>query len=124
MLAVEDNDTNVEILRAMLALRPQIEVIVAGTGGQGLAMARSQGPDLVLLDLDLPDIDGIEVLRRLRADPSTASLPVIVVSAHAQAELMNAALEAGANDYVAKPLEVKALLHAVDHQLGAQLALP
>jgi PAS domain S-box-containing protein len=123
VLAVEDNDTNVEILRAMLALRPQIEVLVAGTGSQGLALARTQGPDLVLLDLDLPDIDGIEVLRRLRADPSTAALPVIVVSAHAQAELMNAALEAGANDYVAKPLEVKALLHAVDRQLAAQPAL-
>ncbi len=124
VLAVEDNDTNVEILRAMLALRPQIDVIVAGTGGQGLLLARTQGPDLVLLDLDLPDIDGIEVLRRLRADPATASLPVIVVSAHAQAELMNAALEAGANDYVAKPLEVKALLHAVDRQLGAVTLTP
>jgi PAS domain S-box-containing protein len=124
VLAIEDNDTNVQILRAMLALRPQIEVLEAPTGAQGLAQARTQGPDLVLLDLDLPDIDGLEVLRRLRADPATAALPVIVVSAHAQAELMNAALEAGANDYVAKPLEVAALLHAVDRQLAAQDALP
>jgi CheY-like chemotaxis protein len=124
VLCVEDNDTNVEILRAMLALRPQIEVLVANNGAQGLALARTQGPDLLLLDLDLPDMDGIEVLRRLRADLATASLPVVVVSAHAQAELMNAALEAGANDYVAKPLEVRALLHAVDRQLGAVALTP
>ena len=80
---VEDNETNVEVMRGILALRPQVELEVSALGLDGLAAIRQRRPSLILLDMHLPDIDGLELLRHLQADADTADIPVIVVSADA-----------------------------------------
>ena len=119
MLYIEDNETNIEIMRAMLSQRPQVELSVAMTGSDGLAAARRLMPDLVLLDLDLPDINGIAVLHEIRADLRLGHTPVIVVSAYAQSDQVANAFDAGATDYVAKPLQLDTLLSAIDKELDA-----
>jgi CheY-like chemotaxis protein len=117
VLYVEDNDTNVELMRGMLANRPQIDLTVATTGRAGLAAARQRPPHLILLDIGLPDIDGLQVLQLVRDDPRLARVPVIVVSADTTEARIDAALSSGASDFLAKPLDLHALLHAVDTQL-------
>ncbi len=118
---VEDNETNVEVMRGILLRRPQVQFDVSITGLDGLAAIRSQQPDLVLLDMHLPDIDGLELLRHLKADPSTAHIPVVVVSADALASQIEAAMQAGAFHYLTKPVSVAELLSVVDAVLeGAE----
>ena len=82
---VEDNETNVEVMRGILAQRAQVQMEVSVTGLDGLAAVRARLPHLILLDMHLPDISGLELLRHLKADPATATIPVIVVSADATA---------------------------------------
>jgi CheY-like chemotaxis protein len=118
---VEDNETNVEVMRGILSRRPQVRFDVSVTGLDGLAAIRSLRPDLVLLDMHLPDIDGLELLRHLKADPSTAGIPVVVVSADALTSQVDAALRAGASQYLTKPVSVAELLSVVDDVLdGAE----
>jgi CheY-like chemotaxis protein/anti-sigma regulatory factor (Ser/Thr protein kinase) len=117
VLYIEDNDTNVELMRGMLANRPQIDLAVAVNGRDGLAAARARPPHLILLDLGLPDIDGLQVLQLLREDLRLARVPVVVVSADTSAERIDAALSGGASDFLPKPLDLQALLRAVDVQL-------
>ena len=105
---IEDNEDNV----AMLTDRLDIEghsVTAAADGAAGLALVRSLLPDLVLMDLDLPDIDGWEVTRRIRCDPACADIPVIALSAHAMPEHRQHALDAGCDDYEPKPIEFERL---------------
>jgi CheY-like chemotaxis protein len=83
-------------------------------GGLAVAPARELRPDLVLLDLNVPDLDGDEVLRRLKADPATAGIPVVVISADATGRRREAALRADAADYLTKPIDVAALLELLD----------
>ena len=109
ILLVDDDPVNVRLVTLILN-REGYETIVASDGSQGLKMAQDEGPDLVLLDLMLPGMDGFEVLRRLRADSRTAELPVIVVSAQAQLTDEHTALEIGANAYVTKPFRRGELL--------------
>jgi len=111
---VEDNETNVEVMRGILARRPQVQFDVSVTGLDGLAAIRARRPDLILLDMHLPDIDGMELLRHLKADPGTASIPVVVVSADALASQIETALAAGARQYLTKPVSVSQLLGVVD----------
>ncbi len=111
---VEDNETNVEVMRGILLRRPQVHFGVSVTGLDGLAAIRTQRPDLVLLDMHLPDIDGLELLRHLKADPATAAIPVVVVSADALASQIEAAMDAGAAHYLTKPVSVAELLSVVD----------
>jgi CheY-like chemotaxis protein len=80
---VEDNETNVEVMRGILAQRPQVVMDVSMTGLEGLAAIRARRPDVILLDMHLPDISGMELLRHLKADPMTTGIPVVVVSADA-----------------------------------------
>jgi CheY-like chemotaxis protein len=117
VLYIEDNDTNVELMRGMLAKRPQIDLTVAVNGRDGLAAARSKPPHLILLDIGLPDIDGLQVLKLIRDDPRLARVPVIVVSADTSERRIDAALAGGASEFLPKPLNLRALLHAVDQQL-------
>ncbi|HVQ22810.1 MAG TPA: ATP-binding protein, partial [Candidatus Saccharimonadia bacterium] len=114
---VEDNETNVEVMRGILAQRAQVQMEVSVTGLDGLAAVRARVPHLLLLDMQLPDISGLELLRHLKADPATATIPVIVVSADATAQQVDAALDAGAIRYLTKPVAVNELLATVDDLL-------
>ena len=114
---VEDNETNVEVMRGILAQRPQVELQVSMLGCDGLAAIRAQHPDLVLLDMHLPDISGLELLRHLKADERTAAIPVVVVSADALEQQIDAAFEAGASHYLTKPVDVGELLTVLDDLL-------
>ena len=114
---VEDNETNVEVMRGILAQRPQVEMQVSVTGLDGLAAIRARRPDLILLDMHLPDISGMELLRHLRADPLTSTIPIVVVSADALAQQIEAAFEAGCTHYLTKPVSVSELLSVLDDHL-------
>ncbi|MCW2525952.1 MAG: sensor protein [Pseudonocardiales bacterium] len=122
LLCIEDNISNVELMERLISLRPQWTMIVAGHGALGLELATSNQPDLVMLDLHLPDIDGIDVLRRLRADDRTNRATIIVVSADANPNQVKRLLAAGADAYVTKPLAVKEVLGLLDrHDVGLRM---
>ena len=114
---VEDNETNVEVMRGILAQRPQVEMQVSITGLDGLAAIRARRPDLILLDMHLPDISGMELLRHLQQDPHTSGTPIVVVSADALAQQIDAAFDAGCTNYLTKPVNVAELLAVVDDLL-------
>jgi len=117
VLYVEDNLSNLRLVERILALRPSTRLIAAMQGSLALELARQHRPELILLDVHLPDIEGDEVLRRLRADPETRGIPVIVVSAEATVGKIERFLAAGARDYLTKPLDVKQFLAVVDEIL-------
>ena len=114
---IEDNETNAEVMRGILALRPQVKLDISSLGLDGLAAIRARRPSLVLLDMHLPDIDGLELLRHLQADPDTADIPVIVVSADATPARISQAITAGATHYLTKPVNVPQFLSALDEVL-------
>ena len=114
LLCIEDNPANLHLVRSVLALRPQVELLAARHPAEGLALARDARPDLLLLDINMPGMDGYEVLRRLRADPATRSLPVVAISANAKGEDLARGHAAGFDDYLTKPLDVARLLALVD----------
>jgi two-component system, cell cycle response regulator DivK len=109
ILYVEDNEDNVYMLKRRLE-RAGFEVLVAPDGEQGLAMAHDQRPDLILMDLSLPVMDGWEATRRLKGSEETRSIPVIALSAHAMPGDREKALEAGCDEYDAKPVKLPSLL--------------
>lgn len=109
VLYVEDNEDNVYMLKSRLTRRGYT-VLVAGDGGEGVAMARSEQPDLVLMDLSLPVLDGWEATRRIKAAEATRHIPVIALTAHAMAGDRERALEAGCDDFDTKPVELERLL--------------
>jgi CheY-like chemotaxis protein len=114
VLCIEDNPVNALLMREALALRPgEIELRLADSGEHGLEVLASWQPDLVLLDMSLPGIDGLEVLRRLRAQASTAKLPCVAVSADAMPNQIARARTAGFDDYWVKPLDVPTLADRV-----------
>jgi len=117
---VEDNPTNAEVMRGVLGQRPQIRLELSADGASALAAIRAGRPDLVLLDMHLPDIDGLELLRRLKDDPDTEDIPVVAVSADATRERSEQALRAGALHYLTKPVNVAELLAVVDELLERQ----
>ncbi|HEY9419901.1 MAG TPA: response regulator [Thermoanaerobaculia bacterium] len=109
VLLVEDNEMNRDMLSRRLA-RKKYEVLIAVDGGEGIAMARSESPDLILMDMSLPVMDGWEAARQLKASPDTSSIPVIALTAHAMSGDREKALEAGCDDYDTKPIELPRLL--------------
>jgi CheY-like chemotaxis protein len=109
ILYVEDNDDNVYMLKNRLT-RAGFTVVVATDGAQGVAMAQSERPDLILMDLTLPDIDGKEATRRIKADPATNDIPVIALTANAMTGDREEAIAAGCDDFDTKPVELQRLL--------------
>ena len=122
ILYVEDNDDNVYMLKMRLELLDEFEVVVADDGEKGCAAAVAEKPDLILMDLDLPVIDGWEATRRLKADPQTLDIPVIALSAHALAGAREKALAAGCDDFDTKPVDFERLLGKMRVLLKARLS--
>jgi CheY-like chemotaxis protein len=109
ILIVEDNEMNRDMLSRRLERRG-FTVVIAVDGGEGVAMARSESPDLVLMDMSLPVMNGWEATQAIRADESTAHLPVIALTAHSMPGDREKAMEAGCNDYDTKPVDLPRLL--------------
>jgi CheY-like chemotaxis protein len=118
VLYIEDNPVNALIVRELIAQRPNLQLDEAADGLSGIERARIALPNLILLDMQLPDIDGIEVLRRLRADAATAAIPCIALSANAMPDDIQAALGAGFADYWTKPLDFRDFMGALDSLFG------
>ncbi len=117
VLYIEDNLSNLKLIQHILAHRPEVRLIPAMQGRLGLDLAREHRPDLILLDLHLPDIAGDEVLRRLQNDPETRGIPVVMISANATSGQIGRLLAAGARDYLTKPLDVKKFIAVLDEVL-------
>jgi len=117
ILVVEDNDVNRRILQRRLAKRG-FEVVIAEDGALGVALAGSEGPDLILMDMSLPVLDGWEATRRIKADAATRRIPVIALTAHAMVGDEQRALAAGCDDYDVKPIEIERLLAKIDTLLA------
>ncbi len=117
ILYVEDNEDNVYMLSRRLR-RKGYKIMVAVDGAQGIEMARAESPALILMDLNLPVLDGWEATRRLKADPATEAIPVIALSAHAMAGDREKALAAGCDDFDTKPIELGRLLGKITALLG------
>jgi CheY-like chemotaxis protein len=119
ILYVEDNDDNIYMITRRLG-RKDYEVIVAKDGEEGIAMARSEAPSLILMDLDLPVLDGWEATRRLKASDETRHIPVIAVSAYAMVSDRERAMAAGCDDFFSKPVDLKGLLERIESLLPAR----
>jgi two-component system cell cycle response regulator DivK len=113
ILYIEDNDDNIYMLKNRLS-RAGFTVVVATDGTQGIAMAASEQPDLILMDLTLPDINGEEATRRIKADPATQRIPVIALTANAMSSDREKALAAGCDDFDTKPVEMSRLLGKIE----------
>jgi len=116
ILIVEDNMDTYELMRFILERNGYI-TFLAMNGRDGMNAARKQKPDLILMDLSMPEMDGWEAARRIRQDPHTASIPMIAVTAHALPGDRQRALEAGCSDYVTKPINLAALVEVVNRAL-------
>ena len=117
ILLIEDDEMSRDMLSRRLGRRGY-DVLVAVDGEGGVALAREGRPDLVLMDLSLPVLDGWAATRRLRADPTTAGVPIVALSAHAAATDRDAALEAGCDDFESTPIDFPRLLAKVERQLA------
>jgi CheY-like chemotaxis protein len=118
ILYIEDNFSNVTLVDQMLAERPAIELMTAMQGRVGLELARQHTPDLILLDLHLPDIPGWQVLAQLKADQLTRGIPVVVISADATSPQIKRLLSAGARAYLTKPLDIPEFFRVIDEALA------
>ena len=119
ILIVEDEEMNRDSLSRLLRRRGY-EVLLAVDGEQGLALARSEAPDLILMDMSLPVLDGWEATRRLKAAPETRTIPIVALTAHAMATHRDQALAAGCDDYDTKPIELTRLLPKIQALLARE----
>ncbi|PZQ81748.1 MAG: two-component system response regulator [Ancylobacter novellus] len=117
ILLVEDNEMNRDMLSRRLS-RNGFEVVVAVNGQEGVDLASAERPDLILMDMSLPVLDGWEATRRVKADPATATIPVIALTAHAMAQDREEAMAAGCDDFDTKPVELPRLLEKINALLG------
>jgi CheY-like chemotaxis protein len=118
ILLVEDNEMNRDMLSRRL-VRGGYDVIIAEDGARGVAMATNDRPDLILMDMSLPVIDGWEATRRIKATPELRKIPIIALTAHAMATDRDRALEVGCDDYDTKPIELQRLLGKIETLLTA-----
>jgi CheY-like chemotaxis protein len=114
VLYVEDNPANLELVEQLIARRPDLRMLSAADGHLGIEFARAYQPDVVLMDINLPGISGIEALKILRADPATAHIPIIALSANAVPRDIAKGLEAGFFNYLTKPIKVNQFMEALD----------
>ena len=121
VLLVEDNEMNRDMLSRRLTRRGY-EVIFAVNGEEGVDLARSERPDIILMDMSLPVLDGWEATRRVKADTATRSMPVIGLTAHAMSGDREKAIEAGCDDYDTKPVELDRLIGKIERLLSAAKA--
>lgn len=117
ILLVEDNEMNRDMLGRRLQ-KKGYEVVIAVDGAQGIAVAGAEKPDLILMDMSLPEVDGWEATRRLKSAVETAGIPIIALTAHAMAGDRQKALDAGADDYDTKPVELGRLLEKIERCCG------
>ena len=117
VLLVEDNEMNRDMLSRRL-IRRGFEIIIAVDGGQGVEMAISESPDLILLDMSLPVLNGWDAAEQLKADPATSSIPIIALTAHAMGGDREKAIAAGCDEYETKPIEFKRLLDKMNTMIG------
>ena len=122
LLYVEDNAANLLLMEGLMARRPGLSLLTARDGISGLALARSALPDVILLDTHLPGLSGIDLLRILVSDPLTAAIPVIILSANAMPDEIQAGLDAGCRHYLTKPIHVKELMHTINLALKLEPA--
>ena len=120
ILYIEDNDDNVYMLKMRLELLGDFDVVAAPDGEQGCAMALSERPDVILMDLEMPVVDGWEATRRLKDDPQTRDIPIIALSAHALAGEREKALAAGCDEFDTKPIEFERLVATLRRVLAAR----
>jgi two-component system, cell cycle response regulator DivK len=118
VLLVEDNEMNRDMLSRRLTRRG-FDVVLAVDGKQGVALARSEKPDIILMDMSLPVMDGWEATRCVKADDATRSVPVIGLTAHAMSGDREKAIDAGCDDYDTKPVEIDRLIGKIERLLGA-----
>jgi len=121
ILLIEDNEMNRDMLSRRL-IRRGYEVVIAVDGALGLDLARAQPPDLILMDMSLPEIDGWEATRHLKQDPATSRIPVIALTAHAMVSDREKALQAGCDDYDTKPVDFARLLQKMTSVLARERA--
>lgn len=120
LLYIEDNDDNIYMLKMRLELLDEFEVLTAEDGEKGCEMAAAERPDIVLMDLEMPGIDGWEATRRLKSNPDTRDIPVIALSAHALAGSREKALAAGCDEFDTKPVEFDRLVATVRRVLASR----
>ena len=120
LLYVEDNEDNLYMLQLWFDVLGGYEILSARDGAAGIAMAATERPDLILMDLNLPQIDGWEAARRLKADPATCDIPIIALSAHAMAGDREKALATGCDDFDTKPIEFDRLLAKIEQALATE----
>ena len=118
LLYVEDNPANLELVEQLIARRPDLRLLSAADGNLGIEFARAYQPDVILMDINLPGISGIEALKILRADPATAHIPIIALSANAMPRDIEKGLEAGFFHYLTKPIKVNEFMDALDVALN------
>ena len=114
LLYVEDNPANLVLVEELIARRPDLRLLSAADGNLGIEIARAYQPEVILMDINLPGISGIEALRILRADPATAHIPVVALSANAMPRDIEKGLEAGFFRYLTKPIKVDEFMDALD----------
>lgn len=119
ILLIEDNEMNRNMLSRRLE-RKGYQVLLAVDGQNGMVLARAESPDLILMDMSLPVLDGWEASRQLKADPQTRLVPIIALTAHAMAGDRERAIEAGCDDYDTKPVELPRLLEKIEALLPPQ----
>ena len=117
ILYVEDNEDNIYMLSRRLK-RKNIDLVIARDGQAGVEAAQKENPDIILMDLSLPVLDGWGATRKLKSDASTKDIPIIALSAHAMEEHKSSAIEAGCNDYDTKPVDFARLMSKIEEQLA------
>jgi CheY-like chemotaxis protein len=114
MLYVEDNPANLKLVEQIIARHPDLRLLTAVNGSSGVEIARSFQPDVILMDINLPDISGIEALKILSLDPSTARIPIVALSANAMPRDIKKGLEAGFFRYITKPIKINEFMDALN----------